>query len=114
MVNNHSSVVRVRGPADIALEMIRSRYPHYHPLIALANLAHRDDVVADPKLELEVHKAILPYVAPKLSSIEVKSNNVEDRRVVVSLFETHTLENGSIVDVEVPLVRDISEVVRLD
>lgn len=109
-----TSLIKIRSPAEMALGLIQSEYREYHPLIALARLAHRPDVQEDPKLELEVHKAILPYVTPKLSSVEVKQDIKEERRVIVSLFETHTLENGRVVDVEVPLVTDITELVELD
>lgn len=109
-----SSVVRVRNASEMALSLVQSEFQNYHPLIALARLAHSADVTADPKLELEVHKAILPYVTPKLSSVEVKNDNSDQRRVIVSLFETRELENGSIVDVEVPLVTEADELVRLD
>lgn len=110
-----TSVVRVRSASEQALDLVQRDYPQYHPLVALARMAHSAKVIEDPKLEFEVHKAILPYVVPKLSSVEVKVDTPEDdRRVIVSLFETHTLENGRTVDVEVPLVTDVSEVVRLD
>ena len=108
------SVARIKTPADSAMDLIRREYPHYHPLIALARMAHSPAVTADAHLELEVHKAILPYVAPKLSSVEHKIENPEDRRIIVSLFEERTLENGSIVEVEVPLITEINELVRLD
>lgn len=110
-----SNIVRVMSPSDVALSLVRSEYPQYHPLIALARLAHRPDVVADSKLELEVHKTILPYVVPKLASIEVKQEaHPEDRRVIVSLFEQKQLPDGRIVDVEVPLITEVTELVALD
>jgi hypothetical protein len=93
---------------------VQSEYPDYHPLLALARLAHRKEVTDDPKLELEVHRTILPYVAPKLANIEVKAEVRDERRVIVSLFEERTLPDGRTVDVEVPLVTDVSELVRLD
>ena len=108
------AVVTVKNASQLALDIVQREFPNYHPLIALARLAHRDDVTRDPKLELEVHKTILPYVAPKLSSVEVKAEINEDRRVIVSLFETRTLEDGRIVDVEVPLVTEVEDLVRLD
>ena len=98
----------------MALAMIRSEYSNYHPLVSLVRLAHKEEVIADPRLEFEVHKAILPYVTPKLSSIEVKSEVNETRRVIVSLFEQQTLPNGQIVDVEVPLVTEVEDLVPLD
>lgn len=107
-------VTKIQSPADMALAMIRSEYPNYHPLVSLVRLAHKEEVIADPRLEFEVHKAILPYVTPKLSSIEVKSEVNETRRVIVSLFEQQTLPNGQIVDVEVPLVTEVQDIVPLD
>lgn len=108
------SVVQVKSPAQQALDLIQREHPNYHPLVSLARLAHRADVIEDAKLEFEVHKAILPYVTPKLSSIEVKNESKDERRVIVSLFEQTTLPNGTVVDVEVPLVRETSEIVPLD
>ena len=109
-----TSVVRVRHASEAALELIQRHHPGYHPLIALARMAHSTDVIADPKLEFEIHKAILPYVAPKLSSVEIKAEVSEERRVIVSLFEQQQLPDGRIVDVEVPLVTDITDLVKLD
>lgn len=109
-----TNIVRVRSPSENALALVQSEYPNYHPLVSLARLAHRPDVTDDAKLEFEVHKAILPYVTPKLSSVEVKTEGNNERRVIVSLFETHTLEDGSKVGVEVPLITDITDVVTLD
>lgn len=98
----------------MALALVRQEFPNYHPLVSLTRLAHKQEVIDDPKLEFEVHKAILPYVTPKLSSIEVKSDIQETRRVIVSLFEQHTLPNGNVVEVEVPLVTDVTDIVPLD
>lgn len=109
-----SSVVRIRSASEAALALIQREYPNYHPLVSLARLAHRPDVVENPALELEVHRTILPYVAPKLAAVEVKSDVQEERRVIVSLFETKSLEDGTVVDVEVPLVTETSELVPLD
>jgi len=113
-MSSFAQVIKIRSPGDLALELIQREFPNYHPLVSLARLAHRAEVISDPALELDVHKTILPYVTPKLSSVEVKSDQGLDRRVVVSLFETHTLEDGRIVDTEVPLVTDVSEIVALD
>lgn len=108
------SVTQIQTPAELALSLVRAEYPNYHPLVSLARLAHKESVIEDPRLEFEIHKAILPYVTPKLSSVEVKSEIKEERRVIVSLFEQQTLPNGQVVDVEVPLVTEVSELVRLD
>lgn len=110
-----STAVRVRSPSEAALALVQQEFPEYHPLIALARLAHRKEVTDDPKLELEVHKTILPYVAPKLANVEVKADIREERRVIVSLFEDHRLPDGRTVDVEIPyVIEDATEVVPLD
>jgi hypothetical protein len=110
----NTSVVRIKNSSEMALDICQREFPEYHPLIALTRLAHRADVTQDSRLELEVHKTILPYVMPKLSSVEVKQEQSDDRRVIVSLFETKVLENGSVVDVEVPLVTEFTDLVPLD
>ena len=109
-----SQLARVKSPSQTALDLVQSEYPDYHPLLALARLAHKKEVTDDPKLELEVHRTILPYVAPKLANIEVKAEVRDERRVIVSLFEERVLPDGRTVDLEVPLVTDVSELVRLD
>lgn len=109
-----SGAIRVRNASEAALALVQSEFPNYHPLIALARLAHRQEVMDDPKLELEVHKTILPYVTPKLANVEVKVDNQQERRVIVSLFEDRELPDGRMVEVEVPLVTDITDVVPLD
>lgn len=109
-----TSVVRVRSASEVALALVQREFPNYHPLVSLARLAHRTEVLQDPKLELEIHKTILPYVVPKLSSVEVKQEVPNDRRVIVSLFEERQLPDGRTVEVEVPLVTDVTEIVKLD
>ena len=106
-------VVQQRTPSELALELVQREFPNYHPLQALARLAHKSDVIADPKLELAVHQSILPYVQPKLSSVEVQANISDHRRVVVTLFEDLEIEDGRIV-AEVPLMVDSRELVPLD
>lgn len=110
-----TNVVRIRSAAEAALALIQTDYPEYHPLISLARMAHRPDVLADPKLEHEVHKTILPYVAPKLANVEVKHQSDDDRRVIVSLFEDVRLEDGRTTEAQIPfLVEDATEIVPLD
>lgn len=107
-------IVQQRTPAQEALELVQREFPQYHPLMALARLAHRSDVVEDPKLELAVHQTILPYVQPKLSSVEVKADLSSHRRVVVTLFEDVEVPSGALVRAEVPLTVEHGELVPLD
>ena len=107
-------VIQQRTPAEAALELVQRDHPEYHPLIALARLVHLPHIREDPKLELAIHQAILPYVQPKLSSVEVKAEVVEThRRVVVTLFEDIEIEDGT-TTAEVPLIADARELVPLD
>ncbi len=104
MQNRHSGVLAV----------VNARYPNYHPVLAMVDLAHRADVMGqDPKLEFEIHKAVAPYCEARLSSVEVKPPQ-DPARVIVSLFEDVQLESGETVSVEVPLVRELEELVPLD
>lgn len=96
------------------LSMVQRHYPHYHPVLAMVDLAHRADVYQrDPKLEFEIHKAVAPYCESRLSSLEVVPPR-DPSRVIVSLFEDVALPDGTMVPVEVPLVREVSEIVPLD
>lgn len=74
-------------PSERLLGLIQAQHPGYHPALAIAKLAHDPTVMADPKLELECHKTLLPYLESKLSTVEQKIDLTETRRVIVSLFE---------------------------
>jgi len=77
---------------ESVLAMIRAKYPEYHPLMAIATMAH-DNSIEDPRLKLDCHKTILKYVQPELRSIEVKGEiDVTHRRVIVSMFDGETFE----------------------
>lgn len=110
-------VTQVLSPAEQALKLVQRHHPEYHPLVALAKLAHDPRVAEDAKLELEVHKAILPYVQPKLSNIEVKAEVSNHRRVVISLFdeeEVTDVEPTRRIPVETNYVVDPTEIVPLE
>lgn len=113
-IPNMGQVYRVQDASQAAISLIQREFPQYHPLLGLARLVHTDQVRADPRLEFECHKALLPYVTPKLASLEVRQEVNEDRRVVVSLFEQTALENGSVVETEVPLITEVEDLVPLD
>lgn len=108
-----TAVARLQTQHMSVLDIVQRKYPNYHPVVAMADLAHRADVKDNPQLEFEIHKAIAPYCVPKLSSMEIKPPK-EASRVIVSLFEEVQLEDGRSVEVEIPLVREVSEVVPLD
>lgn len=78
------------------LGLIQKEFPNYHPVIAIARIAHHED--ADLKLQLEAHKAVAKYVEPELKSVEVR-NTLDARMVRVSLFDPVTLDsNGNVLE----------------
>lgn len=111
---NFREIRRIKGAGDIALELVQSRFPEYHPLTAIAELAHSQEARQDPKFALACHQTILPYVSAKLANVEHKIENGDDRSIVVSLFDDRVLEDGRTVQVEVPLITEVSEIVPLD
>lgn len=82
------------------LGMIHREFPQYHPLLAIARIAHAED--ADLKLQFECHKTIAKYVEPELKSIEVKSEVQGASRVRVSLFEPAEDADFSEIDHSTP------------
>jgi hypothetical protein len=110
-----TQVVRIKSAAQTALDLVQREFRDYHPLVSLARLAHDPRVIDDPRLEIDVHKAILPYVAPKLASVEVTEVNPDDRRVVVTLFDEMQIEDGTYVQTTTPLeIEDSVQLVPLD
>lgn len=68
------------------LALIRTRFPAYHPVLAIAEMAN-DAEIEDDRLKLDCHKTLLKHVSPELKSIEVKAEIKDSRRVTVSLFD---------------------------
>lgn len=66
------------------LKMIQDKYPNYHPILGIAEIANDPD--NDVKVLLDANKAILPYVECQLKAVEVQGNLKADfgvLRVVV-------------------------------
>lgn len=76
------------------LDMIQERYPTYHPLMALADIAHSEE--ADINQRITCNKTIAEYIEPKLKQIDVRGT-LEQPKVLVTLFddEVHVLEDKS-------------------
>lgn len=65
------------------LKMIQEKFPNYHPILGIAEIANGEHEV---KILLDANKAILPYVESQLKAIEVQGNIKNDfgvLRVVV-------------------------------
>lgn len=67
------------------LGMLQEKYPGYHPLISIAEIAHDEDV--DLRTKLACHQTIVKYVESELKSVEVRAEIVEEKLVRVSLFD---------------------------
>jgi hypothetical protein len=58
------------------LGMLQAKFPNYHPVIAMAELAHGEDV--DNGIKLNCHKEIAKYIEPQLKSVEHKGTVKSD------------------------------------
>ena len=85
------------------LEMIQSKYPGYHPLMSIVEIAHAIDPNVSPELRFQCHKTIAKFVAPEMKSIQV-SNTDNSRRVTISMFGEEDAEVIDIVNDGRPLV----------
>ena len=71
------------------LEAIQERFPDYHPVLAMAQIAN-DETLPDD-LRFNAHKEVSQYILPKLRSVEVSGN--EDKPLVTEV--AIRLVNGS-------------------
>lgn len=69
-------------------ELIAQRYPDYHPVLALAEIAQ--DTSNEVSLRLQANKEVAKYVCPQLKSIEIKEHQEETRIVVVRVGDEET------------------------
>lgn len=75
---------------SMLLTEIRKRYPNYHPILAIVDIAHHAS--ADLDLQFNCHKTVAKYIEPELKSIEVKGDLRETKTVRVSLFGDEPVE----------------------
>lgn len=69
-------------------ELIAQRYPNYHPVLALAEIA--TDPTNEVAIRLQANKEVAKYVCPQLKSIEIKEHQEETRVVVVRVNDEET------------------------
>lgn len=55
------------------IEMISEKYPDYHPVMAMAEIANNKK--ADERLRFNANKEVAKYICPQLKSMELSSNN---------------------------------------
>jgi hypothetical protein len=68
---------------DKLLQLVQAKYPGYHPIVAMAEIAHSTE---DEIVELHCHKEIAKYVVAVDRFVEVKQEVKQTKRVVVELF----------------------------
>jgi hypothetical protein len=71
------------------LKLIQASHPGFHPALVLAEIAGKNET--DDVLKVQAAKALLPYVAPALKSIEVSGHIKKDFGVlrVIVKEDTH-------------------------
>lgn len=79
------------------LAEIRKRWPNYHPILAIVEIAHNPK--ADLDLQFNCHKTVAKYIEPELKSIEVKADFKEHKTVTVSMFGDSEAEDVPFKDV---------------
>lgn len=78
------------------LSLLRAKHPEYHPIMAIANIAH--DIDASLDLQFNCHKTIAKYILPELKSVEVNLKTAESRRVTVSLFDNDIIQEAELIE----------------
>lgn len=82
---------------DRLLTLIRQRYPDYHPVLAMVDIAQTTE---DEVLEFNAHKEVAKYVVQVDRQTEIKREIKQTRRVIVELFNApsagHTPLDGQV------------------
>ena len=95
------------------LEMLQQRYPGYHPLIAIADIANSGAASEDIKLQFDCHKTIAEYVLPKLRAVEHSGEVNNSRRVIVQLFQDN-IEDAQLVTDTTPSAQQLIQATQLE
>lgn len=80
-----NSLLASTTKGSLLLAEIRRKYPNYHPIMAMVDIAHDKD--ASLELQFNCHKTVAKYIEPELKSIEVKGEIRQTQQVRVSLFD---------------------------
>lgn len=62
-------------------ELVEERYPGYHPVLALAEIA--TDPTNEVTIRLQANKEVAKYLCPQLKSIEVKEDRGDEMKIVI-------------------------------
>lgn len=93
------------------MQMIRAKYPEYHPVMAMVDIAHSKDAALE--LQFQCHKTVAQYIMPTLKSVEVRVDDKKRRMVTVSLFDDDVQEGqlveDSAIDVGMTMIGEVIE-----
>jgi len=93
---------------DQLLAMVQEKYPNYHPLIAIVDIAH--DPEASLHHKMEAAKTVLKYTIPEVKSIDISgriSHNINTLDLLI-----HGIDDP--IDGELVAEELESEGIRLD
>lgn len=88
---------------NAVLAMIQAKYPGYHPLMSIAEIAHNPDPNIDWELRFNCHKAIAKYIEPELKSVQHIGG---DKRPIINItmFGEDEVEITDVITDSRPLV----------
>lgn len=93
------------------MQMIREKYPEYHPIMAMVDIAHNGQAALE--LQFQCHKTVAQYIMPTLKSVEVRVNDKKKRMVTVSLFDEEVQEGvlveSNTMDVGMTMIGEVVE-----
>ena len=94
--------------ANPVLAMIQESYPNYHPLLAIAKIAHEAKFYdaegnerPDQNLAFRCHATIAKYCESEIKSIEIRGkvdHNISTLRVVVDDRKPKIIEDGEVIE----------------
>lgn len=85
------------------LAMIQAKYPGYHPLMSIAEIAHNPDPTIDWELRFNCHKTIAKFVEPELKSVQTIDGNKRPT-ITISMFGEDTNDITDVLSNDRPLV----------
>ena len=59
-------------PKQALIEAIQAKFPNYHPVMAMAEIANDESLPVD--MRFNAHKEVAQYIEPKRKAIEVDAN----------------------------------------
>jgi len=74
------------GERKALSEILKGRYPDYHPVLALAEIGN--DMQNDIAVRLQAHKEVAKYICPQLKAVEL-TNDTDKEIFVTVVYDDH-------------------------